>query len=130
MSYAFRCTETGLVEFVEAPGRHYCAICGGTHPTYQIGPPERQQGAPNVKGDRLPKHWDWSLGTFVDSKSQRDRLCAENGMHMKSIAEHKRQFPETFEGKKGTGVSYAGQKNRRSAAERDGVRTGDGRRVL
>ena len=71
---------------------------------------------PNVIGDKLPKHHDWSLGEDISSKSERRRKYAENGMVVRSFAERQRRAGRG--GKHGVAYSFAGQKDRRSSSER------------
>jgi len=85
-------------------------------------------GVPNVSGDKLHKHMDWSLGQEITSKSQRKRLDEQLGIERVSVHDEYRNKEKPRV--KGRSVSYAGQKDHTSSAERGGVRTADGRQVL
>lgn len=127
MSWAVKCDETGLVDFVPGPGLHVCQCCGQGHEAYECGPGAKAEGMPIVIGDRMPRHFDYSLGCEVESKSQERRLMQEKGLRYKSLAEcrsqgyggHCRPAPI---------MSYAGQKKRSSRPE--GVRTKTGQRIV
>ena len=82
--------------------------------------------------DEVRPFYDHACGAKITSKSQRRKLYAAQGLRLKSVAEHKRQYPGEFENKtfNKKAVSYDGQKNHKSIAEREGVRTGDGQRVV
>jgi len=71
---------------------------------------------PYVVGDRVPKHYDYSLGTEVNSRAQQNRLLAEKDMRLVSPSEHKQRFGGPP--KRGVGYSYAGQTAHKSTAER------------
>ena len=128
MSYAFRCPETGLVEWADCAGVHPCPFCNGKHETFQCGPPPQREGAPYVRGDRISKYFDWSCGCEIDSKTLRKRRYMEKGLVEKSEKEHRKQHNEPKY--KPSVVSYAGQKNHKSSAERNWVRTKTGQRVI
>lgn len=127
MTYAFRCPQVGLVEFFDSPGRHKCPFCNSSHATYEAGAPPKEEGLPNVIGDKLGKHYDWAAECEITSKSQRRRVYEEKGLRLKSYAEHRRQHGglQPF----GKGYSYAGQKNHKSTDE-IAVRTKTGQRVV
>lgn len=111
MTNAFRCPETGLVDFFDEPGSYPCQYCGGEHHTYEAGTPLKMVGPPMVIGDRLPKHHDYSCGCDIESKSQRRRIYAAKGLNVTSIAEHTKQNPEVMP-RRHPVVSYAGQTHR------------------
>jgi len=75
----------------------------------------------NVIGDRLKKHFDYSAGCVIDSKSQRRRIYKEKGMNLNSAAEYRRNNATNIPAKENTAVSYPGQKDRRSADERNSM---------
>lgn len=85
-----------------------------------------------VHGDKLHPFFDYACGERITSKSQRRRIYKQKGLRLKSVAEHKRQYPDEFtvNTHQKKGVSYRGQKHHKSAAEREGVRTGKGQLVL
>ena len=150
MSYAFRCTETGLVEWADCAGVQPCPFCNGQHMTYECGLPRvvskdsQQEPAkektvfgkpaingiqsPYIRGDRISKYYDWSCGSEIDSKSQRKRKYAEKGLVEKSEREHRRQHNEPDY--KQVAVSYPGQSDHTSSSERHAVRTKTGQKVI
>ena len=131
MSWAYRCSETGIIEFPESGGKHSCQYCDGEHLAYQIGAPPAEEGirAPHVIGDELNKHFDWAAGCEIDSKSQRRRIYKQKGLRLKSIDEHYRDNPAPNI-PSGKTFSFKGQTNHRTAAERYAVRTKTGQRVI
>lgn len=86
----------------------------------------------NVIGDKLHPFYDYACGERIDSKSQRKRIYKKKGLRLKSVAEHKRQYPEEFKNKtfQKRLISYGGQKKYKSSAEREGVKTGTGQRIV
>ncbi len=151
MSHCIRCPKTSLVEWFDSPGQHRCPFCGEIHETYQAGAPKRQvdswehnlepkprtenqptrpQGLPNIIPDTLPKHYDWGAGRSFDSRSRRKKFYEAHGLRLKSAAEHRRQFPGNRAERPGRSITYGGQQDHRSSAERGGVRTKDGTRVI
>ena len=114
MSFAYRCPQTGLVEFADREGAVRCPTCGQRHETFRTGPPVRPKGPPAVRQDSLRKHYDWSVGAWVDSRSQKKRLYDDAGLIEKSMDDHRKQFPETFD---------------KYFRTRDRVRSSDGHRV-
>tara|TARA_Y100000310_G_scaffold343676_1_gene452419 strand:- start:135 stop:506 length:372 start_codon:yes stop_codon:yes gene_type:complete len=111
-------------------GWHQCAHCGawGNGVPEEHGAPPSEGGLPSVVGDELRPHMDWSLGEVVSSRSQRRRRYEESGMIMKSAKEVYRNKDKP--NNTGRAVSYPGQKNHKSSAERGGVRTKTGQRVI
>ncbi len=97
------------------------------HETYQCGAP-KEAGLGDVVGDFMHKHYDWSAGCWITSRSQRNRVYAEKGLNVKSAAEFRKQHDLPDHGKRF--MSYRGQKDHRSSAEVEGVRTKTGQRVL
>lgn len=130
MTYAFRCDKTGP-HFCAGPEPMLCLDCGETHIPYKCGidPAETAPGAaPTVIGDRLTPHMDWAAGQVINSRSQERRVYEQKGLRKKSVAEHYRQHG----GEKPNmgGISYAGQSDHRSSAEKRGVFTKTGQRVV
>jgi hypothetical protein len=113
VSHVIRCPETGLVEWFDEAGFHRCPFCGKSHETYEAGAPLKEEGLPNVIGDKLPKHMDYSCGAVIDSKSQRRRVYKEKGLVERSISEHRKENPEIM-ARRGTISSYSGQADRSS----------------
>lgn len=128
MTYAIRCTKVGICEFVDGPGRHRCPLCGKMHTAYQCGAPPKQRGGMNVIPEIRP-YFDFGAGVQITSRAQRRRAYRERGMNLNSTAEHKRHHGDGC-WNPGRVISYPGQQNHTSAAEREGVRTKDGRRVV
>ncbi len=116
MNYAFRCTQTGLVDWTDSSDPVKCSFCGETHEVFETGAPPAEDGTPNIIGDKLLKHMDWAAGCEITSKSQRRRIYAQKGLHEKSYAEEKRKHGGME--KTGTVYSYAGQTNHTSSAEK------------
>ena len=83
---------------------------------------------PFTRNDHMMPHMDWSLGKEINSKSQRDALDKQNGMIRVSPQEEYRNKEKPTV--KGRAVTYGGQKHHTSSAERGGVRTKDGQRVI
>lgn len=82
----------------------------------------------NVVPDRMTRHYDYASGDWIESRAEKRRIYKEKGMRMVSAKEEWRDKdkPRKF----GHVASYAGQKNHQSSAERDGVRTATGQRVI
>lgn len=111
-------------------GWHECGHCGiwGNGVPEEHGAPASEEGMPNVTPDSFTPHMDWSLGRMVSSRSERNRLYAEGGMNMKSVKEAFRDKDKP--NINGKAVSYPGQTNHKSSAERGGVRTKTGQLVI
>ncbi len=121
----YKCPKCGLKDW--AKGK--CPFDGYQFVfSHLVGLPISSTGATTVIGDKLPRHYDWAAGCWIDSKSARKRIYAAKGLRLKSWKEHVRQHGTT--GRKPKVVSYAGQGKHTSSAEREGVWTGDGRRVV
>lgn len=109
---AFKCASCGWREFDPAGE---CPQCGGRMKKYRAGAPPKRAGAPNVIGDQLARHMDYSLGEEVSSKSERRRKYAAAGLNETTFGEVKAKRELRI--RDGTGFSYAGQRNHRSTAE-------------
>ncbi len=83
---------------------------------------------PHLTRDKMHKHFDWSLGQEITSKSQRNRLDKKFGMHRVSVHDEYRDKDKP--NVTGRVASYSGQKDHKSSAEKCGVRTADGRLVI
>lgn len=83
---------------------------------------------PFTRNDHMKPHMDWSLGTTINSKSQRDALDKQNGMIRVSPQEEYRNKEKPTV--RGRAVTYGGQKTHRSSAERGGVRSKDGQLII
>ncbi len=120
----FECGQT------TSEGWHQCTHCGnwGNGIPEEHGAPVLEQGTPNVVADSFAPHMDWSLGKVVSSRSERKREYENAGMYMRSVKETYRDKDKP--NVKGRAVSYAGQKNRKSYAEKGGVRTKAGQLVV
>ncbi len=118
MGFAFRCPQTGLVDWTDSPDPAKCPFCGEKHEVYETGVPRSIDGVPSIHCDTLPKHMDWAAGCEITSKSQRRRIYAEKGLHEKSYAEEKRQHGGMEHQRV---VSYPGQKNHTSSAEKQQI---------
>jgi len=115
-----------------------CAGCAGwfhfvdeeTHLrlTGKLPPITISGGLPNVVPDKMTKHYDYASGDWIESRSQKRRIYKAKGMVQVSAKEEWRdkEKPRTS----GFVSSYDGQKNHQSSAERDGVRTATGQRVV
>lgn len=84
----------------------------------------------NVIGDEIhgAAH-DWTTGQTYTSKCTRDKDYKAAGMNMYGADEFRRKRGSPMP-KPGVGISYAGQKNHKSSAERGIVRTASGTRVI
>ena len=71
---------------------------------------------------------DWSVGQTLSSKSERRRLYKQKGMIERSAAEVFRE--QGTYGTRNAAMSYDGQKDHTSTAERGSVRTKTGQRVV
>ena len=127
MTRAYRCPVFGP-DFCEGT-LGSCPHCGGSHETWECGLPDVTEGAPAVHGARIPKYYDWAAGCWINDKADKRHVYERKGLVDKSIAEHKRQHPDTFQGPKGTITSYAGKCNS-TPADATVVRTGTGQRVV
>jgi len=127
---------------------HYCPHCRETHPRVswkdylqfqdeqvieekkpvKVIDKSSKIGIPFARKDKMKKHMDWSLGQEITSKSQRDKLDAEHGMIRVSPQEEYRNKDKPRV--KGRAVTYAGQKEHTSSAERGGVRTKEGQLII
>ncbi len=83
---------------------------------------------PNVVPDKMHKHYDYAVGAEITSRSQKKRLYEENDLIMVSAKEEWRDKDKPR--RTGFAASYAGQKNHQSSAERGGVRTVTGQKVV
>ncbi len=128
MSWVVRCSKTGMCDWVESSGLHLCS-CGGKHKAYEAGAPPKERGATSVIPDTLRSHFDWSVCRQIESRSQRNRIYADKGMNLNSIAEDNRNYGDGCWGRS-RAVSYSGQRSHKSTAERGGVRTKTGQRVI
>ena len=130
MTFGYRCDTTGIPYICDIDEPQLCE-CGQYHTPYRCGiePAPTQAGdAPFVVGDRLTPHMDWAAGQVINSRSQERRVYEQKGLRKKSVAEHYRQHG----GDKPNmgGISYAGQSDHRSSAEKRGVFTKTGQRVV
>jgi len=69
----------------------------------------------NVIGDKLARHFDWSLGEWIDSRSTRKRRYREEDMILKSHDEIRRHRPTNAPRKPGRITTYPGSTARRKA---------------
>ncbi len=129
MNWGYRCDVTGFPDSCGQEGVNPCPHCHGRHEAYEVGAPPMREGCGTTIGDELRPYFDWSAGCKISSKSERRRIYAEKGMQEKSLAEHYRNNP-TPGPKPGRAVSYAGQGNHKSTAERHAVVTKTGKRVI
>ncbi len=83
---------------------------------------------PGVVPDKMHKHYDYAVGAWITSRSQKKRLYAEQDMIMVSAKDAWRNKDKPRSS--GFVYSYAGQKNHQSSAERSGVRTATGQEVV
>ena len=67
----------------------------------------------NVLGDKVPKHFDWALGEWVNSRSDRKKRYREEDMIMKSHDEMRRHQPTNAPRKPGRITTYPGSQSRR-----------------
>jgi hypothetical protein len=67
---------------------------------------------------------------MISSRSERRRVYRAKGLREKPVSEARRQGWYAFESMRGGAVSYPGQTDHRSSAERGGVRANDGREVI
>ncbi len=116
--FGYVCPTLGR-NFTEADAPVYCE-CGDVHQVFPCGAPPAEAGMPNICGDELRKHFDWSVGAEVTSKSQRRRLYAQKGMIEKSSSEYYREHGAPAV--RGRGYSYAGQTSHKSTAEKSVLR--------
>ena len=129
MGHAYRCPVRGL-QVTEGPEDVQCAACGETHTPYETGAPTDTSLGAAIIPDSLPEHMDWALGERIASRSERRRKYAAAGLRVKSASEHRRQHGHDMNPLRTTAITYAGQKNHKSSAERGVVRTGTGQRVV
>ena len=115
MSWAYRCSQTGLVDFCDGPGLQTCS-CGQEHEAYEVGAGDTG-GPVNIVGDKLPKHFDWGVCEWIDSRARRKSLYKAKGLRFQSRGEYRANHGglESW-GRKA--FSYAGQKDRRSSDEK------------
>lgn len=118
----------------------FCDACGGwyhfvdeeTHLRLTgKGPPLSDNSGVTVCGvvpDKMHKHFDWAVGAEITSRSQKRRLYDDAGMIMVSAKDEWRDKDKPRQ--HGFVASYAGQKNHQSSADRGGVRTKTGQRVV
>ena len=83
---------------------------------------------PQVARDKQHKYFDWSCGQEITSRSQKKRIYKDLDMIEVSAKDEYRDKEKPRV--RGRAVTYGGQKDHRSSAETDGVRTADGRRVI
>ena len=100
---------------IAAPG--VCPGCGEIAPSHALHKRVVVPGPPMVIGDRLAKHYDWSLGKMVGSKAERKRMYKDAGMTMHGIADARamKGIPRMQHQRV---VNYSGMGNRKSSAER------------
>jgi len=78
MSYAYRCSKTGLVDWTDAPGRARCVYCGKLHTTFQTGL-DRREGFPNTQQPFKP-HDSFIFGRRLESWSDVWKAEKEKGL--------------------------------------------------
>ena len=125
-----------------AKGEKRWALCKSCHGWFHFvdedthlrligeAPPIRtMDGLAQVIPDRMAKHYDYAVGAWIDSRSQKNRVYAENDMIMVSAAEEaKKKGAPTIKCK---ARSYPGQKDRRSSSEKwTGARTKTGQEMI
>lgn len=91
-----------------------------------VGMPKKPAKAPVVIGDRMPSHFDYSLGAQIDSRSQEKRIMQAKGLRFKSVSEERQQHGGME--KRGPIISYKGQTKHKTRLE--GVRTKAGERIV
>ena len=84
----------------------------------QTATEDKSVAGPNVIGDRLAKHFDWSLGEWVDSKSARRKRYHASGMVVRSMAERRRRFGHRGPEKLNLTTSIPGVKPGRRPSQR------------
>ena len=83
---------------------------------------------PQFTRDKQHKYFDYTCGAEITSRSQKRRIYEQQGLVEVSAKDEYRdkEKPNT----KGRAVTYGGQKNHKSTAERGGVRTKTGQQVI
>ncbi len=80
MTYAFKCTMTGLCDFSDVPGPASCPMCGGQHETFAAGGPPIARR--NFAGSAAVQTYRPRMmyGQLVTSRRQEDALDAARGI--------------------------------------------------
>ena len=110
----YRCTACGWKDWDDGG----CPLCGCTMEAYEAGPPQHEEGMPNVIGDELRPVFDNAAGRSFTSKSERRRFYEKHDLRRVSVAEYRRHNPGMDHGCMNTTFSYSGQQDRRTASER------------
>ena len=115
MGWAYRCDACGLPDIADAPGSARCVACGAICAVYECGV-TAEAGAPAVVKDKLVKHYDWQIGAWVSSRSERNRLLEQKDLTLVPASEFRQRYGGLE--KHGVGYFYPGQRHHRSTGER------------
>lgn len=119
MGWSFVCPKNPLgPEWVDAAGLYQCSTCGKRHRAAETGLPAKRIGAPAIIKDKVAKHFDYACGRWITSESQRRRIYDKMGLVRRSMAENRRHHPTNTSRKQNVAITFAGQKDHRSAPEK------------
>lgn len=119
MGWSFICPKNPLEpEWVGGAGLYACSTCGKRHRAVETGAPAKQAGSPVIFKDKVAKHFDYACGRWINSESQRRRIYDKMGLVRRSMAENRRTHPTNTSPKVNSAITYGGQTDHRSAAEK------------